>query len=70
MLRSSAVSLSYKLEGYLLDVIVAVPRVLDCGGYLVGETKVWTTQCFNVGGEGKFRLMLDEGIEEDDNTMV
>ena len=56
-----------------------MPNVLDCGGCLVGDTKVWSIQCFNLGGEGKFKLLLheggaeggDEGGEEtDDNTVV
>ncbi len=54
-----------------MPCLLVVPSVLDCGGCLVGDAKVWSTQCFNLGGEGKFKLMLDEGDEEDgSNAMV
>lgn len=35
-----------------------VPSVLDCGGCLVGASKLWSTPCTNFGGEGSFKMML------------
>lgn len=47
-----------------------VPNVLDCGGCLVGDSKVWSTQCTNFGGEGKFKLMLTSESNEDSANTV
>lgn len=34
----------------------------------MGETKLWTVQCCNLGGEGNFRLLREEGLEEDESS--
>lgn len=47
-----------------------MPSLLDCGGCLFGESKVWSTLCMNLGGEGKFKLMLPSGRGTEDTTMV
>lgn len=47
-----------------------VPSVLDCGSCLVGNSKVWSTQCTNFGGEGKFKLLLPDKSEQDDMDTV
>ena len=47
---------------------ISVPSVLDCGSCLDGDSKKWTTQCVNFGGEGRFKLMLP--TQKDDIALV
>lgn len=55
------------MSRYLASV---VPATLDCGSSLVGDEKQCCVQCKNTGGEGKFRFLLNDGVDADDTIEV
>ena len=48
-----------------IDWFSIVPSILDCGSCLIGDVKEWSISCENSGGEGRFRFMLGDIIDED-----
>lgn len=44
---------------------ISVPSILDCGGCLAGDCKLWSIRCVNFGGEGSFKLMQDDRPDPD-----
>ena len=65
LVHSSIFTILYNCSEVLCFHVV--PDVLNCGGCLAGDSKLWSTQITNYGGEGKFKLMLS-GENDGGNT--